>query len=42
MTLADGLIVLRGGNVEQIGPPERLYEKPASRFVASFIGSPAM
>jgi ABC-type sugar transport system ATPase subunit len=42
MTLADRLIVLRGGNVEQIGPPERLYEKPASRFVASFIGSPAM
>jgi ABC-type sugar transport system ATPase subunit len=42
MTLADRLVVLRGGNVEQIGPPLEVYGAPASRFVASFMGSPAM
>ncbi|MDO5528939.1 MAG: sn-glycerol-3-phosphate ABC transporter ATP-binding protein UgpC [Paracoccus sp. (in: a-proteobacteria)] len=42
MTLADRLVVLNGGRVEQIGSPLEVYRKPASSFVASFIGSPAM
>jgi sn-glycerol 3-phosphate transport system ATP-binding protein len=42
MTLADRLVVLNGGQVEQIGTPLEVYRKPASAFVASFIGSPAM
>jgi multiple sugar transport system ATP-binding protein len=42
MTLADRIVVLRGGNVEQVGTPAELYRYPASAFVASFIGSPAM
>jgi len=42
MTLADRLIVLNAGIAEQIGRPIELYERPASLFVAGFIGSPAM
>ena len=42
MTLADRLVVLNGGKVEQIGKPLEVYHRPASTFVASFIGSPAM
>ncbi len=42
MTLADRLVVLNGGRIEQIGTPLNVYRKPASTFVASFIGSPAM
>ena len=42
MTLADRLIVMNAGNVDQIGPPLELYERPATVFVAGFIGSPAM
>lgn len=42
MTLADRLVVLNGGRVEQIGTPLELYRRPASIFVAGFIGSPAM
>ncbi|SDF90245.1 sn-glycerol-3-phosphate import ATP-binding protein UgpC [Alloyangia pacifica] len=42
MTLADRLVVLNGGRVEQIGAPLEVYRKPASTFVASFIGAPAM
>src|SRR6201985_2310285 len=42
MTLADRLIVMNAGNAEQIGPPLELYERPATRFVARLIGSPAM
>ncbi len=42
MTLADRLVVLRAGAVEQQGPPLEVYERPASRFVAAFLGSPAM
>ena len=42
MTLADRLVVLNGGVIEQIGSPLEVYRKPASTFVASFIGSPAM
>src|SRR5580693_1594940 len=42
MTLADRLIVMNAGNADQIGPPLELYERPATAFVAGFIGSPAM
>jgi sn-glycerol 3-phosphate transport system ATP-binding protein len=42
MTLADRLIVMNAGNVDQIGRPLDLYERPATAFVAGFIGSPAM
>ena len=42
MTMADRIIVLRSGNVEQAGAPMELYDRPANAFVASFIGSPAM
>src|SRR5947207_887598 len=42
MTLADRLIVMNAGNVDQIGPPLDLYERPETVFVAGFIGSPAM
>ena len=41
-TLADRLVVLNGGRIEQIGAPLEVYHAPASTFVASFIGSPAM
>ena len=42
MTLAQRMIVMNAGNMEQFGPPEEVYQKPASTFVASFIGSPPM
>ena len=42
MTLAQRVVVMQGGVVEQLGTPVQVYERPASRFVASFIGSPAM
>jgi sn-glycerol 3-phosphate transport system ATP-binding protein len=42
MTLADRLVVMNKGNVEQVGHPLDIYHRPASTFVASFIGSPAM
>jgi multiple sugar transport system ATP-binding protein len=42
MTLADRIVVLNGGIVEQVGTPMDLYERPASQFVAGFIGSPRM
>ncbi|MDB5529314.1 MAG: transporter related [Devosia sp.] len=42
MTLADRLIIMNAGRVEQIGRPSDVYHNPASRFVADFIGSPAM
>ncbi len=42
MTLADRIVVLNGGKIEQVGTPSEVYHRPASRFVASFIGSPAM
>ena len=42
MTLADRIVVLRAGRVEQIGSPDELYETPANSFVAGFIGSPKM
>jgi multiple sugar transport system ATP-binding protein len=42
MTLADRIIVLRSGRIEQVGSPNELYDTPANRFVAGFIGSPMM
>ncbi len=42
MTLADRVVVMREGLIEQIGPPQELYHNPATRYVAGFIGSPAM
>jgi multiple sugar transport system ATP-binding protein len=42
MTLADRVVVMNKGKIEQIGTPNELYHKPATRFVAGFIGSPAM
>ena len=42
MTLADRVVVMRGGIVQQVGSPTDIYDRPANAFVASFIGSPAM
>ncbi len=42
MTMADKIVVMQGGRVEQTGAPLELYDYPANRFVAGFIGSPAM
>jgi multiple sugar transport system ATP-binding protein len=42
MTMADKIVVMNAGNVEQIGAPLDLYDRPANRFVAGFIGSPSM
>src|SRR4029450_632191 len=42
MTLADSLWVLNGGLVEQKGPPLEIYERPRTKFVATFLGSPQM
>ena len=42
MTLADRIVVMRAGRIEQVGAPLELYNSPANRFVAGFIGSPAM
>lgn len=42
MTMADHVVVMREGRIEQQGPPLELYDRPASRFVGGFIGSPAM
>jgi multiple sugar transport system ATP-binding protein len=42
MTLGDRVVVMRDGRVQQVGDPMELYNEPANRFVAGFIGSPAM
>jgi multiple sugar transport system ATP-binding protein len=42
MTMADKIVVMNHGNIEQAGPPLELYDRPANLFVAGFIGSPAM
>jgi multiple sugar transport system ATP-binding protein len=42
MTLADRVVVMNNGRIEQIGTPQELYHTPKTRFVAGFIGSPAM
>ena len=42
MTLADRIVLMRAGKIEQVGTPEEIYEKPRTHFVAGFIGTPAM
>src|SRR6476646_9039766 len=42
MTLADRVVVMNHGSIEQVGSPQQLYHMPKTRFVAGFIGSPAM
>jgi multiple sugar transport system ATP-binding protein len=42
MTLGDRVAVMRGGHLQQVGPPKELYSNPVNLFVAGFIGSPAM
>jgi len=42
MTLASRIVVMQGGEVQQIGTPAEVYERPANRFVAGFLGAPAM
>ncbi len=42
MTMADKIVVMQGGNIEQVGSPLELYDRPANAFVAGFIGSPSM
>ncbi|MDG1937184.1 MAG: sn-glycerol-3-phosphate ABC transporter ATP-binding protein UgpC [Paracoccaceae bacterium] len=42
MTLADRIVIMNEGQIEQVGSPAEVYKKPSSQFVASFIGSPAM
>ncbi len=42
MTLADRLVVMNAGNVEQVGTPAEIYRRPASRYVGGFIGAPGM
>ncbi|OCQ94618.1 sugar ABC transporter ATP-binding protein [Oscillatoriales cyanobacterium USR001] len=42
MTLADKIVVLNGGKIQQIGEPQSIYAKPANRMVATFLGNPAM
>jgi multiple sugar transport system ATP-binding protein len=42
MTLADRIVILKGGEIEQVGTPDEVYNRPASVFVGGFIGSPSM
>src|SRR5690606_13775976 len=42
MTLGDRVAVMRAGEIQQVGPPQELYDEPVNLFVAGFIGSPAM
>jgi multiple sugar transport system ATP-binding protein len=42
MTLADRIVVMRGGDIEQLGSPMEIYSNPATDFVADFFGSPSM
>jgi ABC-type sugar transport system ATPase subunit len=42
MTLADKIVVLNDGRIEQVGSPSELYNRPATRFVGGFIGEPSM
>ena len=42
MTLADRIVVMNNRKIEQIGTPMEIYSQPASRFVATFVGSPTM
>ena len=42
MTMADKIVLMKGGKIEQVGTPDDLYDRPATRFAADFIGSPSM
>ena len=42
MTLADRIAVMNGGVIQQLAPPKEIYNRPVNRFVAGFVGSPAM
>jgi multiple sugar transport system ATP-binding protein len=42
LTMADLVAVMRDGELQQIAPPDQIYDRPANRFVATFVGSPAM
>jgi len=42
MALADTILLMNEGTIEQVGPPQEIYDRPASRFAAGFIGSPPM
>jgi multiple sugar transport system ATP-binding protein len=42
MTLADRIVVMNAGSIEQVASPQEMYDRPATKFVAGFIGSPAM
>ena len=42
MTLADRIVILNHGNIEQVGTPDEIYSDPANIFVAQFIGTPKM
>lgn len=42
MTLADRIVIMKGGHIQQVGTPTELYQNPANEFVAGFIGSPSM
>ena len=42
MTLADRIVIMRDGHIEQVGPPEEVFRRPLTKFVAGFIGSPPM
>ena len=42
MTMADKIVLMKGGDIEQVGTPDELYDRPVSRYAADFIGSPAM
>lgn len=42
MTMSDRIVILNGGEIQQVGTPETVYAEPANRFVADFIGSPSM
>jgi multiple sugar transport system ATP-binding protein len=42
MTLSDRIVIMRDGQIEQVGTPDQMFRRPATRFVAGFIGSPPM
>jgi multiple sugar transport system ATP-binding protein len=42
MTMGDRLVVLRDGRIQQVGPPQEVYDRPVNTYVATFVGSPAM
>lgn len=42
MTMADKIVLMKGGDIEQVGTPDELYDQPVSKYAADFIGSPSM